>query len=242
MSDRGNGMSLKALEVIDRALVSEAPISYEWDRPVFRKLNGYKSENLKRVLLEMSAFANLAFALGVTEWISRRLEGFTDCKAILDYSEGVWASMIDRRYLQREETDDVEYTWADPARDVIMYATNRICLAYYHCWGLDPDRLSDIMQLVAAARHVLADKKPFEVWTKQVLSRLVADYPTTEGVGAPVPREVLEVDQQYEPQNASLYLTKFLQGLVPAENAFLADPDTLAKVPDLHGSPYKTAQ
>jgi hypothetical protein len=233
-------MALPAPEFIEQANIQDVPPTYEWSERTYEKLDGYKSSNLKTVLVQMTGRANLAFALGAAEWVSRRLERFTDCKPLLDYSEAVWATMIDRRYLAREQMPDVEYTWDDRAKDIVMFVGNRLTLAYYDCWSLDSDRIGDTAHLVAAARHVLPDKKRFDDWSKKVLSRLVAIYPATGTVGSPVPREVLEIEQEFAAEKTVDYLNGFLRGLSPAANPFLAQPASLASLPNFPGTPYKS--
>ncbi len=232
-------MTLSVPVFIEQANINGAETSYPWNKQVFESLQKYRSGNLKSVLSQMSGHANLAFAAGVTEWVCRRLENATNAPRTLDYTEAVWAAMIDRRYLQKH-IEEVDYTWNDPAKDVVMFASVRLVLAYYDCKNFDSDRVADTAQLVAAARHVLADKKPFDSWSKLALKRLVSVFPSSEGVGSAVPREALEVNRDFDRNNTTLYLNAFLERLSPSANEFLVDAAALESAEEFPGVPYRS--
>jgi hypothetical protein len=228
-------------DFIRRSSVEGTTLQFEFGEKEYEAAEEYKSGNLKSVLRQMCGHANLAFALGTAEWTCRRLERLTDCRPVLDYVEAVWAAMIDPRYLARKRISDrVEYSWTDAAKDAATFVGNRLTLAYFDCKALDSDRFRDTIQLVAVARHVLPEKKQFEGWSKQVLNRLVALYPKDEGVGSPLPREVLEVDTEYDPEQRAFYLNRFLQRLSPSSNPFLADRESLSKTGTFRGMPYES--
>jgi len=218
-----------------------AVADYPWSQETFERLEKFRSGSLKTALLQMSGHANLAFAVSIGEWMCRRLEDRTDCTATLDYAEGIWAAMVDRRYLAKKQTDDVDYTWTDSAKDVITFVGNRLSFAYFDCKNLDPDRTRDTAQLVAAARHVLSDRPQFESWAKLCLDRLRKLYPAIEGLGPAVPREACDTTRDYDPSCRLEYLNNFLERLSPDTNPFLAKRADLEKLADFAGAPYTAA-
>jgi hypothetical protein len=235
-------MALSPLPFMTLRDIDATPPHYEWSEQVYEKLEKYRSTNLKRVLLQMSGHADLAFAAGVAEWVCRRLEGFANCRPILNYLEAIWAAMIDPRYLGKKRIGDVVYTWTDPASDVAMVTGHLSVLSYFDCKALDPDRFADTAQLVAVARHALPDKAPFESWAEQTLARLRSLFPSSQGLGPPVPRNAIDIDSDFDSNRMPTYLNSFLEQLSPAANEFLADPEALALLPDFRGVPYKSIE
>ena len=234
-------MALKTPRFIQDANIQGGAVDVPWDRQVFRSLEDYRSKNLQTALLKIAPHANLAYAIGVAEWVCRRLTSATDCGPTLDYIEGIWAAMVDRRYLAKKKMDYVKFTWTDGAVDAIRFVNNLLFLVYANCKGDNPDRTADTSQLVAVARHVLPDKRVFDQWATESLKRLTALFGYEKELGPAVPRQTLEPTLSYDPKRRIEYLDEFLKGLSPDRNPFLAKAADLV-AQGFTGAPYRLTE
>jgi len=82
---------------------------------------------------------------------------------------------------------------------------------------------------MSLASYVIPNKKAFKSWYDRVTSRLQVLYPRVRGdyFGDVVPREALDVENPFNPNDSERLINIFLSGLDPKTNRFLSPSDNV---------------
>lgn len=218
------------------------PVNYEWSADVVTRIEEYKNQRLRRIIVGLSRMANIAVALGVAEWIAWRFHGLhSGSSETLDYIEAQWVWMIDPRYLAKQVVDDYDLL-GDRIEGALGFASSLLFEVIVYSETDDPDRAGKTGQLTALARHVIPCLENFETWLIDCLKRLAALYPYDGGpsVEKAIPRSILDPEFEYDAALRIKYFNDFLEKVAPEDNAFLVNSAMLTQS-GFQGTPYRVS-
>jgi hypothetical protein len=213
-------MGLQPLPYIVKHARPLAAPGYPWSVALIEDFQTYTNKKLQKELLRMSRRANLALALGVSEWIAWTLHTITDTQETTDYIEALWAAIIDRGHLAKDEAS-TDGSGKDPARDPIFLVHDWLFIIYADCATDDPDRAEDTLPHVALARHIVEDREAFDEWLNITVARFVEHFPA--GDERPLPRQSLDPTMPLDTSSLTEGLADFEATLKGAPNRFLRE-------------------
>ena len=238
-------MSLPPPQYISRAQVATATIRFPWDEwrvnEYFLSIDSALCDRLDR----LSDAANLALAIGSSEWISHRFSLLSNDPNPDNFIEAAWAAIVCLGYCLDVETNDND--WRGPIRGPLNIAIS-ILHDGIHRLETDPHESTRSCWMHNLARHVLPHTGEYEEWFEACLLRLEKYHPWIENediwgegppLGIPVPREALDPGVSYNPADAPRSVDRFLRYLNPEQNQFLAKPADLLDIPGFKGVPYQ---
>lgn len=220
---------LPPLPHIVAAKLDSVELRYEWNdwdvQPYFQPGDA----QLRERALGLSHRARIALTIAIAEWIVHRFDRVSEDRLCHDYLEALWAWNIDWRHAIRFRPIDRE--WQGPIRGplelVIIIAND----AFESCEEQASSEAAPAWMSQLAV-HVLPDAAPFLAWRERVVERLERHHPWEydehdyflehDFRGAPVPRELFDLERDYDPEQAELLLAQFVARLDPG-NPFLRD-------------------
>jgi hypothetical protein len=221
-----------------------------------------ESPRLENKIAVLWSRAILALAAGFAEWIVWRPGAAAVDPLVAPFLEAVWASVIDRRYLnhvsQKFETR-IRKSYQLPTKPQRL-AAHWTSGDYFADLASGPQRvaiytLADAADLTAPrdfgsmeatyisnlVEQIVGKGDPFKSWRRNVIGRLTkfygSDADEPSWLGPPVPREALDLNVKFEPSMAPPMLSRFLAGLDPASNPFLTPAKEMVKL-GFEGTPY----
>jgi hypothetical protein len=226
-----------------------ADTAYAWDEWKCREYYLFEQPDLFKRLDELTNKANTALTIGIGEWVCARFRTRDRDARPLQFMEAAWAGVVHPAYCQYTETVDDE--WRGPVRAPLAIAIVVTNDALF-CLADDPNVATRVCWLRNLAQHVIADTGPFDQWFEACVQRLerfhtkLLELPSTPTSlfdalppqGQPVPREAVNLDFPYDPQQAPTLLNAYLSALKPLENPYLRTPQELQDVDDLGSAPY----
>ncbi len=231
---------------IEAANICSPFLRYAWDE--WNVGSTYQSVNAGDVvrLRTISKRANCAFTIAIAEWILARYKGMDNDPEPEQFLEAAWAANIHKEYAWEIEIIDAE--WTGPIRGPISMALTFVLDAIF---ADDADLNSAFNPAWAAcfARHILPDVSVFNIWFEFSLTRIEQLYPAplekdldwfdeTENLGKPVPIEVFDQNNVFNPATTSQLLDRFLLNLNPEMNPFLRSVEDM-KADGFKGEPYR---
>jgi hypothetical protein len=223
---------------IDKAGIRAPQLRFVWDEwNVKSTYQPARSEEVAR-LQTLSKRANCALTIAVGEWILARFEGMDAAPDPAMFLEATWAANVDTRYAHQIEIVDNE--WRGPVRGPISMALTFVIDALF-AEEAGPNSSMNPAWAACFARHVLPRSDAFDPWLAVCLERLEAFYPAPAeddadwfepelSHGLPPPIELFDPDWPFDPRQADELIDRFLRGLNPEANEFLA---TRAELTDL---------
>jgi hypothetical protein len=227
---------------IESAHIIQAPINYKWDDVDPAAICGDGDSKLSREIGFLSNQATAALSAGIAEWVAWRLKEHCTEPVLFQKIEAVWAGVIDWHYMQPRDAPSHSLEKSDfqgPARGPIRLAVQFLTAAADAARrGKEPSPHTGCLGKLAT--HVLKKSKSYQDWLKVVVERLKAMYTVQVGqvFGPPVPREALDPEIDFKPEDTNRYLAAFLETLNPKENPFLRSPEEMMAA-SFEGTPYK---
>jgi hypothetical protein len=223
--------------VIARSGISDEPVNHGWDDndPEFAYVGS--DERMQNRISQISDRGVLALSAGTAEWIAWRFHKLTDEPLLFNKVDAIWAGTIDWHYLSTAPLPPRK-DWQGPIRGPVRSAArwlDRMVQLLRREEFAYPEAVSlgQLMLFVTAKPDLFKDWRRFAVG--QLTKLYAAD--KTNVLGAPVPREALDPDTQFDPAAAPAQLDRFLRGLDPTGNPFLATPDEMIAA-GFTGTPY----
>ena len=230
-------MTLPVPGYIAAANVAEPAPRYEWDDWNLPQIFDGDDDGFKRRLERLSYRAILGFTIATGEWIVQRFARLSSDPVPELHLEAMWAGMIDSRYVRYWEPPDSQ--WLGPIRGAL-----RLAIVFSLEAMVDLDACGEVAlsgdRAARVALRVLPDPRPFESWRDRIVARLEQLYPheKRDPVGDVVPREALDPAVDFRPEQAEALVRRYLAGLDPARNQFLATPEEM-RVRRFRGTPYQ---
>jgi hypothetical protein len=228
---------------IEKSAIVGAAIKYRWndgDLPTFYT----ESDRIQSMIAKTTTAGAIALALGCLEWVAWRLSKHAEVTVLLQAVEAMWAGIIDVRYVRSLRDSPFAINrreWQGAERGPVYVAYKQL-KDLRSCLDSKEPASPEASCAVRMGRFVLPAAEPFETWWRFVLKRLVETHPASEegpdDVGRPIPRDALDPDVDYKPDDALHYLSGFLASLKPASNPFLASAEEM-KEAGFGGDPYK---
>ena len=231
-------MTLQIPNYIAKAQLATAPLNFKWDDATSDEVYITPDEKLRRRIKLTSKRGVIALSLGFSEWIAWRFGKDDSSLTLLNMIEACWASLVDWRYLSKHAPVLDWDEWKGPVRGPLCAASKLIS---------DVVRLTRTKQFASPeavcisrlALYVLPKPEAFKEWRKFAISRLAETDPNREEdrLGRPIPREALDPDFDYKPDQANELLLRFLQSLDYTSNPYLASPESIRNM-GFEGTPY----
>lgn len=195
----------------------------------------------------------------VEEWLAWRLSPSIDVGWLLDHVDSLLAWEIDPRY--RDESS-MKFRKDTPVNQAVRDTVSAVQLATANeLWERPAVTDDKAVAAVSVTRQTLTAKplKAFNSWLDFALGRAGkleprpkknrprrADFEsdgeyfeaTRPYFGRPLPREALDPEADYKPEQREEFLSRFLEGLDWKKNPFLRSPDQMKKL-GFKGTPYK---
>ena len=188
--------------------------------------------------------AKLAFGAALTEWVVWRLEPFTDTSDLLQFTESLWAAVIDYRYTS--SIDHVRPSDGDPVNYHQFVTWEKANALFLLCQEEDGNP-ANCARLSLLARHVLPKKHhaALKVWIEFIVrERLLKLWPVEDSEdanilqGPLVPREAFNPDIDFDINKTHDMLSRFLESLDHKTNPYLRSPTEMKKL-GFKGKPYR---
>lgn len=241
--------------------VLEASPKFPWKGPG-QHFGPEQGTKLHDALAKLTTCAHATVCALVEEWLAWRCRACgVDIEPYLHHADATLAWEIDRRYRDREPDKDL-IVHDTPAHEALSDAIWRVRLATNDDYWDDPET-PDMRSasLVSITKQTLPDKakKAFLTWLDWAIARAAKldsqpkkkipereDFDSDEEYrdatrpyfGQPLPREALDPDANYKPEQREKLLARFLEGLDWKENPFLRSPADMKKL-GFKGTPYK---
>lgn len=226
------------------APIFDDKIRYEWDDMRTDEYFDREDLELAERLANVSDRANIAFTIAIGEWIVHRFDVVSDDQTPRLYMEALWAGSIDWRYLSGATFSNEE--WEGPVRRPLSLAMLIGGEAIVDALEQNPV-YHEVGSMTQLANHVLPAGSGFAEWHEKVVQRLERLFPSTydpddlfrEGneLGPPVPREVFDIDTDYDSATGESLTTAFLSDITPDNNEFLLTVEQM-QVNGFEGAPY----
>ena len=240
-------MALLVPDYIINANIQDQRVQYEWDD--WRSLESKKIDDKTITRLrEISRKAILAFMCGSAEWLIYRFAKLCDVQMPEAYIEAAWAMLINVRYVGYGSFTWQEYEnneWIGPIKQPITKALQWLETAIQDLEWEGTDPAFDAFILSNIVTYVLADSKPYQIWSNQVLECLKVKYPRNpkDKQGDVVPRQVLNLGCSFNVNDTELLINNFLKKLDYHSNEFLSTPSGMKELYDdeeegFIGTPY----
>ncbi len=194
------------------------PMSYDWDDWDPYEVIAEPDDKLIDSLSKLSFRANLTFALGCTEWVVFRFSHVSEDPIPYQYLEACWAYNMSDQFEPPEELEDEE--WKGSVRGPINMALMTSLNVIYGFEDETPEPEAALSDRIAL--HVLNSAPLYIKWRDQLLQRLEYYKRDEKDVlGAPIPREILDMNVKMEPDQSDKLVNKFLSAIEIQTNPFL---------------------
>jgi hypothetical protein len=207
-----------AIAQIDASSIDR--VHYEWDAWDPYSVLGDSDLQTQAVLRGTSDRAKLTYAIACSEWVVQQLSPLMEKDATpWQFIEACWAFEMSGRYALPPESDEDQ--WQGPVRAAVDLSLMTILNTAF---GFEDDNAEvDAAFAESIARHVVVDKDVFDRWRKIVLDRLQVLHPLDElnHLGAPIPREVVDIASTSDAEQYMPMVEKFLAELRTDSNPFL---------------------
>jgi hypothetical protein len=230
-------MSIELPRYVKEAPITDPRILYRWEDWDVDQYLDEPDEALVKWLEPLCHRANVALAIGMTEWLVRRFSRLGDDCAPLLIIEAAWAQLINRRYSEFIELNDED--WQGPIRRPMQLALESVQEILVACFD-DDDTAEETASVSKLVLHILPVSDGFTAWRTGVIARLSRFYTKHEDdpVGPVIPREALDLSVDFTPGMTNDLITRFLTGLSPATNGWLNSIDEMREL-RFDGVPYR---
>ena len=229
-------MSISIPGYITNARLQSADIHYRWDEWNLEETVGTFDDDVYQELKAMSLRAAFAALVGAGEWVFYRLDPLLEDDTLPSQAiEAGWAQDVDPRYaIPWNPFEDWHGPIYGPLRRVCMLMADA---ADYLGQKIEVARPAAKVMKVAA--HVVPDHERYKGWEQLTLKRFRSLFPWSERdpLGDPVPRQALDPDFEFKPEESQELIRMFLSQLDFKEHAFLSTPDQMLSW-GFEGTPY----
>ena len=229
-------MTLPMPHYIRAADIQENTIKYRWDDWNEERVEGPIDGEMFTRLCEISQRANVALTIASGEWIIYRFGSLLDDPIPLQHIEAAWAQMIDYRYSFPWQF--TKETWDGPIRGPVIRAMELVTEAINALEADDQPAFSSA-SICKLTEHVISKPMPYQTWRERVVQRLERLYPLDpeEKMGEVVPREALDPEFDFKPEDTKLLVNNFLSSLSHTDNILLHSPKEMLEA-GFEGIPY----
>lgn len=232
-------MAVSTPQHVRAASIQDPIIRYKWDDWDLRHAELPVDEEFYSRLQGISQRADMAFALGTAEWIVYRFNLMCDDLLPREYLEAAWAQVVHWRYRSLNwDGDTNSKEWSGPVRMAVWRAA---ALTEFSVTEAEQDGspARGAVLIASLARHVIGDPAPYEHWRERIMKRLETLYPfhAEDALGEVVPREALDPDFDFKPEQTELLVNRFLADLDYRVNPFLNAPQRMLEQ-GFRGTPY----
>lgn len=236
---------------ITAARIDSPQLQFRWDDWRASQDFTYDATSVVARAMALSIRAQVAFGIGVYEWVVWRFSAVSDDPAPLQVGAAGWCSVVDRRYMKDYEFDRRQ--WLGPVRGPLWCAMT-FGMTLMLAGDNDAEGFeTGLDYLPRLAMHVLPSREPFAVWMDAALERLERWYAAPppdpfddpfgereeERRGPLVAPEALDPARPYHPDEAPALLARHLAGASASGNPFLRSPDEMKRL-RFPGTPYRT--
>ena len=235
---------------VTSAKVDVPELRFRWDDWLASQVFTYDAAPIVARAQTLTIRAQVAFGIGVYEWVVWRFASVSDDPAPRQVNEAAWCSVADRRYMKDYEFD--RRKWLGPVRGplwcAMTFGMTMMLAGDNDAEGLE----SGLDYLPRLAMHVLPKPELFESWMSAGLERLERWYTAPpadpfedpfrereeERRGPLVAPEALDPDRPYDPAEARTLLARRLGEMHPGDNPFLRVPEEMKPL-GFPGTPYR---
>jgi hypothetical protein len=212
-------MTMTFPKYIREGVDPQAPVTYEWDDETTNVF--LEDARLAQRVGVSTARGIAALSIGITEWIVYRFSTLSDDPMPPVYLEAAWAGLINWDSMNVKHGAKLK-DWKGPVRRPLFLAIRTLKESLEMASkGSFPAEWT--VYLYFLALHVLPDPKPFRKWLDFALTRMATHF-AGDDMGAPVPREALDPDFDFKPEQASELLDAYLRAVSAAKNPYLTLP------------------
>lgn len=233
-------MTLAVPNFIEAAKLADNTIRYRWDDWDQEQAEEPIDDQFLARLQGISQRAIFAFTAGTAEWIIHRFVVLSDDPLPHHYLEAAWAMMIDLRYggATWEGYTNESEGWNGPVRRPLALTAIRTEYIFEAMLEYGNPEISGGW-LTNLAQYVLTNPEPYLKWREQIMKRLESFFPRDpqDPLGDVIPREALDPDFDFRPEETEALVNQFLAGLDYESNPFLNSPDKMLKQ-GFTGIPY----
>ena len=231
-------MALSIPRYIKEADIQNNILSYEWDdwnlEAAYSDIEG---EDYFDRFEALSYRANIALTIASAEWVIYRYGVVSQDLVPYQYIEAAWAAVINNRYLSTWEPPDED--WMGPIRGPLSVAM----LIIKEAVGSAEHEFSKgvpTSYISCLAKRVVPNVDAFLRWRNCVVERLEQYYllDDEETWGEVVPREIFNLDSDFDVSASEQLIQRFLVGLDYHTNPFLQSPDEMIAL-KFEGTPYQ---
>lgn len=217
-------------------------LRFRWDDWLASQTFTYDAAAVVKRAQSLSIRAQVAFGIGVYEWVVWRFAGLHDDPAPLQVAEAAWCGEIDRRYVKDYEFD--RRAWLGPVRGPLWCAMTWV-MPLVLAGDDDPEELeSGLDYLPRLAMHVIPRPEALGSWMSAALDRLERWYAAPppdpfddpfgereeERRGPLVAPEALDPERPYQPAEAPALLAQILARASASGNPFLRTPAEMKRL------------
>lgn len=199
----------------------QAPITFDWDEETTNVF--LEDARLAKRVGVGTARGIAALSIGITEWIVYRFSALSNDPMPPVYLEAAWVGLINWDYMNVKHGAKIK-DWTGPIRRPLFLAIRtlkeNLSMASRGAFPAE-----ETVYLVFLARHVLTDSKPFLKWLDFALTRMAMHF-AGDDMGTPVPREALDPDFDFKPEQAGELLARYLRTVSASSNPYLTLPPT----------------
>jgi len=243
---------------IQAARILDAPAKFPW-KGTGMHFGPSQGTKLHEVFGKLTTCGLTTVCAMVEEWLVWRLHASVDVDLLLDQIDATLAWEFDRCY---RDLSSLRLQKKTPAEQAIGDGVWMVqLLTEDDKWTGGLVAIDKAAALVSITRQTLDDKpkRAFNTWLDFAIGRAAkleprpkrkkpaySDFDSKEEYieatrpyfGQPFPREALNPDIDYEPEDRERYLSRFLEGLDWKKNSFLRPPADMKKL-GFKGTPYK---
>ncbi len=223
-------------------------IRYIWDDSRASEDFSRSADDAVHRILSATPRAQVVAGIGIYEWILWRFHRLSADPLPFQVGEAAWCAAIDRRYMK--DAQPARFEWLGPVRGPLWCAITWLVPMLLQGPERPEEYESGLRYLSRLALHVLPQRPPFEDWLERVADRLLQCHPAPPAdpyaglfdvadpalLGELIPREALDPDRAYDPGDARLLLSRYLE-VVDRSNPLLASPQDMLRQ-GFTGTPY----
>lgn len=230
-------MTLSIRSYIERAAVADMPVAYDWDDEIPETTYASMDERIQHRIAKTTFRGVMALAAGFAEWVAWRHAKTCSEPMLLQKIEATWAGIVSFHYFKEVPLPRMS-SWEGPIRGAIWSGVKWLD-DIVDLTRRDQPAYPEVVCVAQLAEYVMPNAEAFKQWRRFVIGHLAKLYPReqSDSLGAPVPREVLDPDFKYNPDQGPALINAFLSKLDPEQNPYLCSAKEMLDK-GFTGTPY----